>query len=98
MNKRLVATLAALGLMATFTEAQQPVTLRVVGFEVSAAEKGTPLDQAYKKFLADTQKAIPGLNIQSLETPPDFDTQLLVDLAAGTAPDLWSQDASPQAL
>jgi multiple sugar transport system substrate-binding protein len=96
MNKRILATVIALGVagVAALTLAQQAVTLRVVGFEVSAAERGTPLDQAYKKFLADSQRAIPGLTIQSLETPPDFDTQLLVDLAAGTGPDVWSQDAS----
>ena len=94
MRKRLFTTLAVLGFAAALTQAQQAVTLRVVGFEVSISERGTPLDTAYKKFLSDSQRAISGLTIQSLETPPDFDTQLLVDLAAGTGPDVWSQDAS----
>lgn len=70
------------------------VTLRVVGFEVNPDEKGTPLDQAYKKFLADFRKANPDIKVDSLPTPPEFDTKIIVDLASGTAPDLWSQDAS----
>ena len=74
--------------------AAEPVTLRVMGFEVAPEEQGTPLDQAYKKFLADFQAAHPEVKIESLETPPDADTQLLVDLAAGTAPDVWQHDGS----
>jgi multiple sugar transport system substrate-binding protein len=70
------------------------VTLRVMGFEVPPEERGLPLDLAYKKFLADFQTAHPNIKIESLETPPDADTQLLVDLAAGTAPDVWQADAS----
>jgi multiple sugar transport system substrate-binding protein len=72
----------------------QEVSLRVVGFEVSPEEQETPLYEAYQKFLADFQAAHPDVSIESLETPPEFDTQLLVDLAAGTAPDVWQQDAS----
>lgn len=72
----------------------QKVTLSVVGFEVSPEEKGTPLDKAYKKFLADFHSAHPNITIDSKATPPEFDTKIIVDLAAGTAPDLWSQDAS----
>lgn len=71
-----------------------PVTLNVVGFVVPLEEQGTPLDEAYQGFIADFEAAHPGVTINALETPPEFDTQLLVDLAAGTAPDLWSQDAS----
>lgn len=70
------------------------VTLKVVGFEVSPEEKGSDLDLAYQNFLADFQEKNPNIKIDSLDTPPDFDTQIVVDLAAGTAPDLWSQDAS----
>jgi multiple sugar transport system substrate-binding protein len=70
------------------------VTLKVVGFEVTPSDRGTPLEQAYKKFLADFQAQHPKIKIDSLATPPDFDTQIIVDLASGTAPDLWAQDAS----
>jgi multiple sugar transport system substrate-binding protein len=73
---------------------QAAVALRVMGFEVVPAERGTPLDEAYKKFLADFQDQNPAITVESLETPPDADTQLLVDLAAGTGPDVWQQDAS----
>ena len=70
------------------------VTLKVVGFEVNPEEKGSPLDKAYKKFLADFQAAHKNIRIDSVATPPEFDTKIIVDLASGTAPDLWSQDAS----
>ncbi|MBK8019958.1 MAG: extracellular solute-binding protein [Chloroflexi bacterium] len=74
--------------------AQDDVTLTVLGFVVPLEEQGTPLDEAYQKFIADFEEAHPGVNVETPETPPEFDTQLLVDLAAGTAPDLWNQDAS----
>ncbi len=74
--------------------AQDDVTLDVVGFNVSLEEQGTPLDKAYQAFLANFHDAHPNVTINSLDTPPEFDTQLLVDLAAGTAPDVWSQDGS----
>jgi multiple sugar transport system substrate-binding protein len=70
------------------------VTLNVIGFVVPLEEQGTPLDEAYQGFIADFEAAHPGVTINALETPPEFDTQLLVDLAAGTAPDVWNQDAS----
>ncbi len=70
------------------------VTLDVVGFEVDPDQRNTPLDNAYKKFLADFQKQHPKIKINSQQTPPNFDTQIIVDLASGSAPDLWSQDAS----
>ncbi|MBL8133820.1 MAG: extracellular solute-binding protein, partial [Anaerolineae bacterium] len=72
----------------------QDVTLNVVGFVVPLEEQGTPLDEAYKAFIAGFQESHPGVTVNALETPPEFDTQLLVDLAAGTAPDVWNQDAS----
>lgn len=74
--------------------AQENVELRVVGFRVAPDEQGLALDQAYQQFLADFQSANPSVSIDSLETPPEFDTQLLVDLAAGTAPDVWAQDSA----
>lgn len=72
----------------------QGVELTVMGFVVPLEEQGTPLDQAYQKFIADFEAAHPEVDVIAPETPPDFDTQLLVDLAAGTAPDLWNADAS----
>jgi multiple sugar transport system substrate-binding protein len=86
--------LLALCLAAFTAQAQDEVTLNVVGFNVPLEEQGTPLDEAYKKFLADFQTEHAGVTVNSLDTPPEFDTQLLVDLAAGTAPDIWNQDAS----
>jgi len=71
-----------------------PVTLRVIGFEVTPEEQGTPLDLAKEEVLANFMAEHPNITIESLEAPPEFDTQLLVDLAAGTAPDVWYQDAS----
>jgi multiple sugar transport system substrate-binding protein len=70
------------------------VTLKIVGFEVPPEEKGSELEKVYKKFLADFQAQNPKIKIQSVQAPPDFDTQIIVDLASGSAPDLWSQDAS----
>jgi multiple sugar transport system substrate-binding protein len=70
------------------------VTLKVVGFQVPPDEKGSDLDKAYQAFLDDFQAKNPTIKIDSIDTPPDFDTQIIVDLASGTAPDLWSQDAS----
>jgi multiple sugar transport system substrate-binding protein len=88
----LVVCLCLMGL--SMVSAQDEVTLNVVGFVVPLEEQGTPLDEAYQQFIADFQEAHPGVTINALETPPEFDTQLLVDLAAGTAPDVWNQDAS----
>ncbi|MCZ7436731.1 sugar ABC transporter substrate-binding protein [Micromonospora sp. WMMC241] len=70
------------------------VTLKVVGFQVPPEEKGSELDKAYQKFLADFQAQNPKIKIQPIQAPPNFDTQIIVDLASGSAPDLWSQDAS----
>ena len=80
--------------LAVSVYAQDSVTLDVSGFVVPLEEQGTPLDEAYQTFIADFEEAHPGVDVNALETPPEFDTQLLVDLAAGTAPDLWNQDAS----
>lgn len=75
-----------------FVNAQ--VTLDVIGFRVPPNEIGTPLDEAYKTFIADFEAANPGVKINALETPPDFDTYVLTALATGTAPAVWSQDGS----
>jgi multiple sugar transport system substrate-binding protein len=91
---RLFILVVCIALMSVGIVRAQDVELNVVGFVVPLEEQGTPLDQAYKAFIAGFQEAHPGVTVNALETPPEFDTQLLVDLAAGTAPDIWSQDAS----
>lgn len=91
---RLVVLFALLLGVASLVSAQDTVTLNVVGFVVPLEEQGTPLDEAYQTFIADFEAANPGVDVNALQTPPEFDTQLLVDLAAGTAPDVWNQDAS----
>jgi multiple sugar transport system substrate-binding protein len=91
---RLVVLFALLAAVASVVSAQDTVTLNVVGFVVPLEEQGTPLDEAYQSFIANFEEANPGVDVNALETPPEFDTQLLVDLAAGTAPDVWNQDAS----
>jgi multiple sugar transport system substrate-binding protein len=68
--------------------------IKVMGFQVPPEEVGTDLDKAYKKFLSDFQTANTNVKVTSLETPPDADNQMMVDLAAGTAPDVWQADAS----
>lgn len=92
----IAVALVALAL-ATGVVAQPQTTLTVIGFVVPPHEVGTPLDQAYRRFVADFERANPGVRINAIETPPEFDTRLLVDLAAGTAPDIWAQDASSHA-
>ncbi|HXF03770.1 MAG TPA: sugar ABC transporter substrate-binding protein [Candidatus Macondimonas sp.] len=74
--------------------AQQQVTLNVIGFRVPPNEVGTPLDKAYQEFIRQFEAANPGVKVNALETPPDFDTYILTALASGTAPDVWSQDGS----
>lgn len=89
----ITASVCALLPMSVFAQ-DDATTLNVVGFVVTPEEIGTPLDVAYQDFLAQFQTDHPNVTVNALETPPEFDTQLLTDLAAGTAPDLWSQDAS----
>ncbi|GIF62424.1 hypothetical protein Ais01nite_04590 [Asanoa ishikariensis] len=86
--------LAACGSGDDEVTADGEVTLKVVGFQVPPEEKGSELDKAYQKFLADFQTANPKIKIDPIQAPPNFDTQIIVDLASGSAPDLWSQDAS----
>jgi len=78
----------------TSPAAAKAVELNVIGFKVTPAEVGTPLDLAHQKLIADFQAKYPNVTVNALEAPPEFDTQLLVDLAAGTGPDLWYADAS----
>lgn len=97
MSKRTTPLLLVVGILlvvAFSVNAQEPVTLDVMGFVVPLEEQGTPLDEAYQTFITDFETAHANVDINALETPPEFDTQLLVDLAAGTAPDVWNQDAS----
>ena len=92
---RIALFVVLLSLLVAFSvSAQDTTTLDVVGFVVPLEEQGTPLDDAYQTFIADFEAAHANVDVNALETPPEFDTQLLVDLAAGTAPDLWNQDAS----
>lgn len=94
-KKCLLVTAAACLALPIFASAQdEATTLRVVGFVVNPEEIGTPLDLAYQDFLTQFQTDYPNVTVEALETPPEFDTQLLTDLAAGTAPDVWQQDAS----
>lgn len=92
--RRLIPVLA---IFASLAMAQE-VTLNVIGFRVPPNEIGTPLDQAYQEFIAKFEQDNPGVRINALETPPDFDTYILTALASNTAPDVWSQDASSLAL
>ncbi len=97
MSKRTTPLLVLVGILfvvAFSVNAQEPVTLDVMGFVVPLEEQGTPLDEAYQTFITDFETAHANVDVNALETPPEFDTQLLVDLAAGTAPDVWNQDAS----
>jgi len=89
--------LATLFLVLTSLAAAQ-VTLDVIGFRVPPNEVGTPLDQAYHDFIAQFEAANPGIEINALESPPEFNTYILTALASGTAPDVWSQDGSSLAL
>ncbi len=90
--------LFAVLLMLTFALAVQAqddaVTINIIGLRVIPDEVGTPLDLARQEFIATFQENHPNVTINALEAPPEFDTQLLIDLAAGTAPDVWYQDAS----
>ncbi len=85
----LVAVTAALLTQAALAQ----VTLEVIGFRVPPNEVGTPLDDAYQSFLAEFELD-QGVEIEALESPPDFNTYILTALATDTAPDVWSQDAS----
>ncbi|MBZ0295117.1 MAG: sugar ABC transporter substrate-binding protein [Anaerolineae bacterium] len=92
----LVLSLSLLALTSVQAQDEQ-VTIRVIGLRVTPEEAGSPLDLARQEVIANFEEANPTIDIDPIETPPDFDTQLLVDLAAGTAPEVWYQDASTAA-
>lgn len=69
----------------------ESVTLNVVGLTVPPEEIGTPLDLARQEFVDNFQSTYPTITLNRIETSPEFDTQVLLDLAAGTAPDVWYQ-------
>lgn len=71
--------------------AQDEVTLDVIGLTVPPDEAGTPLDISRQDFIANFQDANPTITINAIDAPPEFDTQIIIDLAAGTAPDVWYQ-------
>ncbi len=86
--------LALVLLVAVGLTAASAVDLNVIGFKVGPDEIGTPLDKAHQWLISTFMAKNPGVKVNALEAPPDFDTQLYVDLAAGTGPDLWYADAS----
>lgn len=83
----LLAAAVALTPMASL--AQDSADLTVVGVTVPPEEIGTPLDLAYQALVSSFQEANPNVTINVVEQPPEFETQIMVDLAAGTAPDVW---------
>lgn len=89
-----IRILAVLALVATLGMAAAQVTLDVIGFKVPPNEVGTDLDKAYQSFIQQFEADNPGVTINALESPPDFDTYILTALASGTAPAVWSQDGS----
>lgn len=89
--KKLLVSLAlgaAVMPMAAFAQ-DEAVTLNVVGVTVPPEEIGTPLDLAYQGLVSSFQEANPNVTVNVIEQPPEFETQVMVDLAAGTAPDVW---------
>ena len=69
------------------------VTLDVIGLTVPPEEVGTPLDLSRQEFIDSFQSEHPTISVNRIEAPPEFDTQILIDLSAGTAPDVWYQGA-----
>ncbi len=67
------------------------LTIDVIGLTVPPDEVGTPLDITRQEFIANFEEANPSISINAIEPPPEFDTQIIIDLAAGTAPDVWYQ-------
>jgi multiple sugar transport system substrate-binding protein len=96
LSKSVLRALRLMGLMlvviSAFTVfAQDTVTLNVIGLTVPPEETGTPLDISRQDFIAGFQEANPTIAINAIDAPPEFDTQIIIDLAAGTAPDVWYQ-------
>lgn len=88
--KRLLL-LCVVALLVPFSSilAQDQVTLNVVGVSVPPEEVGSTLDLAYKGLVEAVETANPNIDVNVIEQPPEFETQVMVDLAAGTAPDIW---------
>jgi len=93
----LIVVVMALPPLAVLAQDEGKTTLSIIGLEVVPEERETPLAIAKQAVITRFEEAHPDVDINSLEAPPEFDTQLLVDLAAGTAPDVWYQDASTAA-
>jgi multiple sugar transport system substrate-binding protein len=83
--------------VAALAQGGDQTTISIIGLEVVPEERETPLAIAKQAVREQFMEAHPEVYVESLESPPEFDTQLLVDLAAGTAPDIWYQDASTAA-
>ncbi len=83
--------------VAIFAQDGDQITISIIGLEVVPEERETPLAIAKQEARTRFMEAHPNVFVESRESPPEFDTQLLVDLAAGTAPDVWYQDASTAA-
>lgn len=94
MRKLLIVLILIAAFVPLVAAQDEEVTLRIIGLRVSPEEEGTPLDLARKELIASFEGENPNITIDALEAPPEFDTVLLTDLAAGTAPDVWYQDAS----
>ena len=82
---------------AVLAQGGEQINISIIGLEVIPEERETPLAIAKQAVRDRFMAARPDVFVESLEAPPEFDTQLLVDLAAGTAPDIWYQDASTAA-
>lgn len=91
LTPKVLLLLLALGLLLPFSLVlgQDAVTLNVVGVTVPPEERGSTLDLAYQALVSSVEAANPNITVNAIETPPEFETQILVDLAAGTAPDIW---------
>lgn len=100
-SQRVIAMILILALLVptltTFAQGGEQTVVTIIGLEVNPEERETPLAIAKQAVITRFEEAHPEVDINSLEAPPEFDTQLLVDLAAGTAPDVWYQDASSAA-
>lgn len=76
-------------LVPAMTFAQDQVTLDVVGVSVPPEEVGSTLDLAYQDLVNTVESEYPNIDVNVIEQPPEFDTQIMLDLASGTAPDVW---------
>ncbi|MBE2183529.1 MAG: extracellular solute-binding protein [Anaerolineae bacterium] len=83
------ALISSLALVPLGVFAQDATTLTVVGVTVPPEEIGTPLDLAYQALVSSFEEANSNVTINVVEQPPEFETQIMIDLAAGTAPDVW---------